>query len=130
MRVLLVDSVSVASAARLVKKALALVVVAEGEAALVGQIEMARKVGDAGHDFADQLFDLRRSAGIELAEVVVLEPQQRGEHRHRRGRRRAVVAVADGGVEAGAGLFLDFFQRREQPAEAVGGAGVVWIEHR
>ena len=38
--------------------------------------------------------------------------------------RRDPHAVADGGIEAGAGLFLDFFEHGEQPAEARARHGV------
>ena len=108
------------------EKVLALVVVAERETALLGQAQMFRDVAQATLDFAEQTLEIDGAAAIgELRQMVILEAQQGGENRHRRAGSGAVIAFANGRVEAGAGFFLDFFQRREQAPQPVGRAGVL-----
>ena len=107
-------------------------VVAECKTRLIGQRQHAWReaVGiETAHDVADQFFPGDCQAAAELAEMVLGQSQQGGKHRRRRAGGCTVVAVTDGGIEAGAGVFLDFLQHGKQPAKPVARVGVVGIEH-
>ena len=111
------------------EKILPLVVVAQCKAALVRQRQVLGKVSHRAKHFAQQLLEPQGAPSGQFFEVGVFQAQQSGVYRLWRARCRAVLAVTDGGVEAGAGFFLDFFQHRKEPPQAVGRVHVAEVEH-
>ena len=100
---------------------LTLVVIAQRKTALVGQRQMTGELVHGIEYFANQfLKPLGKARPIKFFQMRILQAQQGGEHRHWCAGSRAVIAVADGGVQPGAGFFLDFFQHRKEPPQPVG----------
>ena len=108
---------------------LGLVVVTDGKAALVGESEMRREVGYPAHDFANDAFEVYATSGVfEFGQMMVFETHQVSEYSDRGAGGGTIELVADGGVKAGAGFGLDFFQSGEEATEAVADVEVGGIE--
>jgi len=119
-------------------KRLALLVIADDEAALIGQRERGGETDGAVHAIVqDGLHELVAVDGearfflAQLGHVVLIAAHDGGKDRARRAHGRTKVAVANGGVDlvgAACGILLDALQHGEQPPEAVAEVGAAFID--
>ena len=100
-------------------------VVADGEFTLIRQTEPGRETAlrQLCHQFGDLLIVVGGKAVIQLAQMLLAQPQQGGEGHTRRGAGGVEIPVLDGSVDAGVGSFLHSLQHREQPSQKIGDIG-------
>src|SRR5438270_5679137 len=110
------------------EEGLALVVVPKREPALLGQGELAREIAHRLDDLADQTLEVCAGTIGQFLQVGILQSQKGGEHRNRRHRRRTVITIAYGGVDARHGLLLDALQYRKQAAKPVRHVGMFHVQ--
>ena len=111
------------------EEVLALVVVTEGEASLVGEFEVGGNVGEVTEDFHFEAFEIDSAAFGEFAFVVSGGAQEGAEDGCRVCGCGGVELVFDGGVHVPEGFLLSLFEDGEETSEAVAGVVVVWVEH-
>ena len=116
-----------------------LVVVAQSELSLILEVEMGGEVRESIDNVLAEDFpavfpfegvlaaDFRRPFGLCFTEVIWIHAKQAAENSPWRRRCACIEAVTDGGVDAGKGILLGFFENGEEPSQKIAGVDVGFV---